>query len=192
MSRASRSSPSLKQTDLDEITVPPVHLVESAARNDVGMREIQKPVFANALRIRRQRSQLDGGEFFLRQHLANLSRHAFAVLLHRHVHGPWRAGSLGSFGSFAAVGRSRLERDRVVHDVLMYFLTAPSCADDGSAACQAPSVTTTRTSVASAWIAVAPLRTRYEWLIRNMFHGATDQQETYCGRAERSTTLELL
>ena len=186
-----------KQADLDEVAVPPIHLVESAARNDVGTREIQKPVFANALRIRRQRSQLDGREFFLRQHLANLSRHAVAILLHRHVHGPWRAGLSRQLRILRcrreiAVGAGQGRPRRL--DVLPDFGKLRGRWQSGLPSVERDQDEEERRECPDRSCAVRP---RHDWLIGNMFHGATRvNQETTAGEPKDqrrwNTPLELL
>ena len=78
-----------KQTELDEIAVPAVHLVEAPARHDVRIREVEEPVIANLVGPRRQRSQLDLPERVGRQGLAQLLFDSGSILVSREVHGRW-------------------------------------------------------------------------------------------------------
>ena len=69
----------LEQPDLDEITVPAVHLVEAATRDDIRAGQVQETVLLDCRQIGGKRLQFDGGELFLTQNLPDLARHAVAI-----------------------------------------------------------------------------------------------------------------
>ena len=79
-----------QQADLDEVAVPPVHLVEAAAGDHVGMRQVEQPVLADGRGIGRERAQVDGGEIGGRELAFEVGLDAGAVLAWREVHGPRR------------------------------------------------------------------------------------------------------
>jgi hypothetical protein len=110
-----------KQADQDEITVPAVHLVEAAARNDIGMREVEETVLRDRQRVRRQRSQLDVGELRLGEHAGELTREPIAIFLRRHVNRPRLArlpGQLRIGRGGREVARRTAERGPAGLDVL--------------------------------------------------------------------------
>jgi len=88
--------PGLQQAHRDEVAVPPVHLVEAPAGDDVGMRQIEQPVWIDCAhvlaRIFREHPQVYLRPLLGRQRPAEALAHRGGVLAGSHVEGPGRAG----------------------------------------------------------------------------------------------------
>jgi hypothetical protein len=65
--------PVMKEPHLDEVAVPPIHLVEAATGHDIGTREIEQSVLADRQHVTRQGANLGAAHPLVAEHRRELA-----------------------------------------------------------------------------------------------------------------------